>query len=225
MKKQSKYYPAKLGYQNKKSVSIYDSERFYSIKGKFMDYFEKQSVLKLVNKYFASSSYFLDIPVGTGRIAEVLLNHGFKVMGADISKEMIKLSEKKLRQFGEKIEYKIEDAENISFKDNYFDGITSVRFFGHLPYEIKKTILKEMLRVSNNGIIVTFYYDNIIQKIKRKIKHLIKKNKAPWYPLKFNQIKQIIADCGGIVVDRKFVFPIISEGVTYYIKNYENHIN
>jgi len=217
-------YPAKNAYKGN-SILTYDSDRFSSIKGKIFNYLEKRSVIKLVNKYFDKGSYILDIPVGTGRIAEELLRKGYKVMGVDISKEMIELSKNKLNIFGKAFSYKIEDAENISFEDNYFEGVTSVRFFGHLPYIIKKKVLKKMLRVSKKGVFVTFYYNNIFQILKRKIKNVFKKNDAPWYPLKFNEIEQLIIDCGGIGIDKKYVLPLISEGITYYIKKNENPLN
>lgn len=210
-------YPAKEAYQND-SVKKYDEVRFTSIKGKLLDRFEKKSITVPLNKYARKGDRIIDIPVGTGRIAEVLLENGYRVMGADISEQMLTLAKIKCSRYGDNFEVKIEDAEKLSFENNTFDYASSVRLFGHLPLDIKVRILSELLRVSNNGVFVTVYIDNIFQRIKRNIKNFIKPNNAPWYPMKYKDCYKLIEQCNGEILDKKSVVPFFSEGVTFYIK-------
>lgn len=210
-------YPAKEAYKQD-VVKTYDEVRFTSKKGKILDRLEKESVLIPLAKYAKKGDYIIDVPVGTGRIAEVLLENEYKVLGVDISDKMLALAREKCSRFGENFDTKVEDAENLSFPDNTFDYSTSVRLFGHLPFEIKVKILKEMLRVSKNGAFVSIYIDNGLQKLKRKLKQLIKSNPAPWYPIKKAQLHQLFTESDGVVVEKKRVLFMLSEGVTFYIK-------
>lgn len=213
-------YQAKEAYQND-SVENYDEVRFSSFKGKILDRLEKNSVLVLLKKHARKGDYIIDIPVGTGRIAEILLEDGFLVMGADISNKMLRLAKMKCDRFGNNFSWKIEDAENLSFEDNTFDYASSVRLFGHLPIEIKSKILSELLRVSRNGVFVTIYMDNISQQLKRNIKNFIKPNNAPWYPMIYRDCYKLIEQCKGEIIDKKSVLPFFSEGITFYIKRKE----
>lgn len=80
----------------------------------------------------------LDVATGTGDLAIALMRlKPEKVVGVDISEGMLELGKKKVKQkkLEDKIELKVDDAENLSFADNTFDAITvsfGVRNFEHL---------------------------------------------------------------------------------------------
>jgi len=94
----------------------------------------------------------LDIATGTGdfAIAALKLNPS-KVIGIDISTEMLNVGRKKLKLKGltEKIELFEGDSENIQFEDNSFDAITVA--FGVRNFENLEKGLKEMNRVVRPG--------------------------------------------------------------------------
>ena len=83
-------YKARSAYKDSKIVNEYDSKRFYSIRGKVINFLEKSAIEKAI-KYIAlpAASEILDLPCGTGRISIFLAEKGYKVMGGDISPEMI----------------------------------------------------------------------------------------------------------------------------------------
>ena len=87
----------------------------------------------------------LDVACGTGDMAVELLRQGCSVTGVDLSEEMMAIAKQKAPQ----AEYKLADAERLSFEDASFDAVTcafGVRNFVHLEQGIK-----EMLRVLKPG--------------------------------------------------------------------------
>ena len=98
----------------------------------------------------------LDIATGTGDLAfELLKLQPKKIVGIDIANEMLNIGRKKLTKLKTKniIEFKKDDSENLSFKNNKFDAITCA--FGVRNFENRSAGLTEMYRVlKNNGEII-----------------------------------------------------------------------
>ena len=94
----------------------------------------------------------LDIATGTGdfAIANLKLNPD-KVVGIDISNEMLAVGRKKIskKNLTDKIELLQGDSENIQFEDNTFDAITVA--FGVRNFEDLEKGLQEMNRVVRPG--------------------------------------------------------------------------
>lgn len=94
----------------------------------------------------------LDIACGTGDLAiEALKLNPQKIIGIDISSEMLKIGQQKIEQknCSHIIQLQNGDAENIPFGDNYFDGITVA--FGVRNFENLSKGLAEMWRVLKPG--------------------------------------------------------------------------
>lgn len=95
----------------------------------------------------------LDVATGT---ADVAINVARKcpdcrVVGLDLSSEMIRYAEEKVRQrqLSDRVELMVGDAENLPFGEQEFDAVTAsfgVRNFGELPRG-----LSEMCRVLRTG--------------------------------------------------------------------------
>lgn len=95
----------------------------------------------------------LDVATGTADLA-IEANRQLspeKVVGIDISNEMLEVGRKKLDKKGlsKKIELKLGDSENISFPDNTFDAVTVA--FGVRNFENLEKGLKEIWRVTKPG--------------------------------------------------------------------------
>ncbi|NNE29665.1 MAG: bifunctional demethylmenaquinone methyltransferase/2-methoxy-6-polyprenyl-1,4-benzoquinol methylase UbiE [Saprospiraceae bacterium] len=95
----------------------------------------------------------MDVATGTGDVALEIVKSldPEKVVGMDISKEMLEIGKNKISKKGlsEKIEMVVGDSENIQFADNTFDGISVA--FGVRNFENLDLGLKEMLRVLKPG--------------------------------------------------------------------------
>ncbi len=98
--------------------------------------------------------YILDIATGTGDFAILAAQmlQPVRLMGADISEEMMKIGVEKVRKAGLEnlIGFKMEDCMNMSFKDNTFDAVTAA--FGIRNFQCLDKGLSEIYRVlKSNG--------------------------------------------------------------------------
>ncbi len=100
-----------------------------------------------------SNSQVLDVACGTADSTIALVKAGIHhVTGIDISEEMLKVGEKKVGKLrlNSAIDLKVDDCENLSFKDNTFNAAFIA--FGIRNFEDKKKGLKELHRVlKDNG--------------------------------------------------------------------------
>ncbi len=90
----------------------------------------------------------LDIATGTGDFAlEALALNPDKIIGADISRDMLAVGVEKIKKKGleDKITLQYGDSENLPFNDNAFDAITVS--FGVRNFENLQQGLSDMLRV------------------------------------------------------------------------------
>ena len=95
----------------------------------------------------------LDVATGTADLA-IAASHYLpvqKIIGLDISKEMLRYGQQKIDQksLNSTIELQLGDSENLPFEDNTFDALTVA--FGVRNYENLEKGLAEMLRVLKKG--------------------------------------------------------------------------
>ena len=118
-----------------------------------MDYmWRKKSIENIKN----NPEKILDIATGTADFAIMAAKYtNAKIIGVDISKKMLSVGNKKIKKhkLSNRILLKLADAEQLPFKNNSFQAITSG--FGVRNFESIETGLSEMHRVlDKDGVLI-----------------------------------------------------------------------
>lgn len=106
-----------------------------------------KTLQSFLGKEKLKSLTLLDIGSSTGIIDNALAKHFKKVTGVDIDKDAIDFAKKNFRQ--RNLEFKTEDALNLSFKNNSFDIVICTHVYEHVPSPQK--LFSEIFRVLRPG--------------------------------------------------------------------------
>lgn len=99
----------------------------------------------------------LDMPCGTGRFTGNLARAGYLVVGADISVPMMRQAQSKPDLANPNIlGYVQADAEHIPLASQAVDCVMCIRFMFHVDSTTRRSILREMGRVSKRWLVVDY---------------------------------------------------------------------
>jgi len=115
----------------------------------------RRKAIRLLLKHSPSITIILDVATGTGDFAiESLKTGAQKVIGVDISEEMLVVGRAKIKARGidQRIILQKGDSEELEFSDNLFDAVTIA--FGVRNFENLSKGIKELFRVLKPGAIV-----------------------------------------------------------------------
>lgn len=144
----------KNGWQDDTIAESYDKKRFTTLSGNVSDSLDKLAIKKGLSEVGFDES-ILDIPCGTGRITQYLHHTGYiNLTGADISEQMLNVAKEKMKN--RNIYFFKTEAEHTEFAADSFSAITSIRFMGHIPRNIRIEILREFHRVCSGPIIIEY---------------------------------------------------------------------
>jgi len=127
----------------------------------------------------------LDLPVGTGRFLQYYRKVE-KVIGIDISDDMLQVAKKKADNLSSNIVLHKGDAFSLQYPDEYFEHIVCFRLMHLIPPDKKLNLLNELKRVVSKKIILQVYMSKetpLSQKIFRKLRALVtpkSKIQKPW---------------------------------------------
>ena len=152
-----------------------------------------KNALEFVN--IKENSKILDAGCGTGNLLMLLSNKnkGLKLYGIDISKEMIKVARKKLKN----AKIKLEAVERLNFKKDYFDYIFSIDAFHHYyNYDLVMKNFYRILKKDGYLIVVDFSFGVFFNRIFNKIEpgnnemHTAPEFEGLFKEYKFKKIRQ-----------------------------------
>ena len=190
-------YTARKAYQDPVVAATYEEQRFSTPRGRMVHLLELRAVRKAL-AYAEPVASVLDLPCGTARIMYPLADGNLSMFGADISWEMLQQARAKmvnLYETARPTRLVRCDAERLPFSDGVFDCVISLRFMGHLPPEIRKSVLREMKRVSRHWLIVAFYISDPVFQLKRALRRAMSKPYSA-FPATWGGLKQELSSAG-----------------------------
>ena len=128
-----------------------------------------------------SGDKILDVATGTGKQAFAFAQKGYRVVGIDLSEDMLRIAIKHNKN--KNLIFKEADARSMPFNANEFDS-SCISFALHdMPVDVRENVLQEMVRVTKpNGTIMIIDYSLPANKIgKYLIYHFVKMYESVYY--------------------------------------------
>ena len=180
--------------KSKQAVLVYNKiAQSYSKKfQKPSDYIE--DFLKLIPK----GGKILDVGCGVGVDAGYMYSKGFKVVGIDLSKGMLKIAKKRFPN----VDFKLMDLREIRFAPNSFDGVIASFSLIHIPKDDVLGVLHKIHQILKNGGIVYIG----VQKGKSKevfIDEPLKPGEKLFVNVfSFEEIKELLLKSGFVIIQK-----------------------
>jgi SAM-dependent methyltransferase len=140
-------------YQNRHEAEVYDRKRYYGVIDRYKNWWLRRSLKKIL-EMLPPNSIVLDIPCGTGRIDNWLLQSSVRVVAADISEEMISVARPKVKSTRLWLGFVRAEAPHLPFRVKSFDCVFSIRFFHLLDQQTRLAVLREMAQTTTGWIVV-----------------------------------------------------------------------
>jgi len=142
-------------YQNRDVATIYDRHRYESPIGRYKNWWLKRQLARLVAAV-PPGGLVLDLPCGTGRIDNWLLEAPVRVIASDISAEMLDVARQKVRPTAGWLGFMRAEAGRLPFRSGSIEGVFSIRFFHLLDQPVRLAALSEMARVAKGWVVIEY---------------------------------------------------------------------
>lgn len=149
-----KTYPYKKRFYRSEEVAAhYDADRFHGPFKRARNRRKWRALIRALDSIEPPPTRLLDLPCGTGRFTGSLAARRGRVVGCDISLEMMRRARETTGGREEVLGFVQADAERLPFTAGALDGVVCVRFMFHVDPPIRIRILREMGRVSRYQIV------------------------------------------------------------------------
>jgi ubiquinone/menaquinone biosynthesis C-methylase UbiE len=200
-------------YQEIEVAERYDRERFSRLTGRMFDALEKHNIAKAIGA-FPPGGTVLDLPCGTGRLAEVLLDAGHRVVGVDISPAMLEVAKRKLTRFGDRFSTQVMDVMTLpADAQPRFDAALCARVLMHFPLDQQIRFLAGVTRLTRGPVVITQSLSTPYHRTRRRIKRAIGNPPSAVYPITNAELRQLLAGAGLREVRRLRPSRLITEEV------------
>lgn len=199
-------------YQDPKVAENYDRERFDSVAGRVYKALERTSLLRAFGR-MSPGETILDLPCGTGRLAEVLLEAGYRVIGADISDAMLDVARRRLARFGEAFTTRIVDAFAVDKVNPVAPAVLCARVLMHFPLEDQIRFVRGASAFSSKYVVITHSLSTPYQRARRAVKRLLGHQRPAAYPITNRELERLLRETGLREVARYRPMPAVSEAI------------
>lgn len=197
-------------YQDIDTAEQYDMKRFSTISGKLFQWAERRDLQRIVRK-IPAGSLLMDAPCGTGRLLPLYLSEGHKILGVDISGEMIQVARRRTAQWNGKTNFSRMDFVQIPLVDRSVDTVFSIRFLPHFPPQERVQMLREFSRVSRQRVVISVSVSNAWMRFRRKIKGWLGHDKPVRNPVTLAGIRAELKQAGLREIAKFWTVPFVSE--------------
>ncbi len=205
-------FDVRTEYQDSETAQDYDRKRFSSLSGRVFQWAESRA-LERVLRMLPRGTWILDAPCGTGRLMPLFLEHGFRVIGADISAEMIAVARRRMARWNGRVQFSRMDFLQIPLSDGCVAATFSIRFLPHLPPTERLQMLCEFCRVSRRWVVISLSLSTPWHRLRRRIKARLGCWKPVRHPVTRGGIAEELHKAGLREVRRLWTFPVLSEQI------------
>jgi 2-polyprenyl-3-methyl-5-hydroxy-6-metoxy-1,4-benzoquinol methylase len=200
-------------YQDVEVAERYDRERFSRWTGRIFNALDKFAVRRAFRSV-PTSAVVVDVPCGTGRLAETLLAAGFTVVGIDISAAMLEVASRKLRRFGDRFTTTVGDVKTVAQRERRrYDAALCARVLMHFTLDQQIAFLKAVAVLTKGPVVFSQSLSTPYQRARRRVKKWIGNPDPATYPITESELGQLLRGAGLREVRRVRVSRLLSEGV------------
>jgi 2-polyprenyl-3-methyl-5-hydroxy-6-metoxy-1,4-benzoquinol methylase len=200
-------------YQDVAIAERYDRERFSSVAGRVFNRLER-SVLRAAFADVPRTARVLDLPCGTGRLAETLLQEGFRVEGADISAAMLEVARRKLERFGPAFTTRVGDVRELAQRERgTYDVGLCARVLMHFPLAQQVEFLRSVATLVKGRVVFSQSLSTPYHRARRQLKRVLRHANPARYPITEDELRELLAGAGLREVRRLRLNRLVSEAV------------
>jgi ubiquinone/menaquinone biosynthesis C-methylase UbiE len=145
----------------------------------------------------------LDLPCGTGRFTQQVIEHGWKLINGDISLPMLQSAREVAAGDPGLIGSARMDAEHLPFADASLDLILSIRFLMHVPRSVRPRIFREYARVSKRYVVLDVRHKYCLNTWMKHFRRVFSSRvKLPEHRYNMRELEEDI-QAGGLRIVRK----------------------
>ena len=199
-------------YKNAAVAKEYDRVRFSSLAGQVFNAQERRIIQECFQD-LPRDIVVLDMPCGTGRLAEALLASGLRVHGTDISPEMLAVARERLAAYGERFSTEVMDAFQLTGSEGQFEAALCARVLMHFPLETQINFLRGVASLTHKRIVINHSLSSPYQRFRRWIKKILGHQMPAGYPITSAEIRRLLAEAGFVEVKRRRINALVSEAI------------
>jgi ubiquinone/menaquinone biosynthesis C-methylase UbiE len=140
----------------------------------------------------------LDFGCGVGRLTNALAQRFQRVIGIDISAEMIDKARTLARK--QNITFLVNRTDKLPFPDNSFDAVVTQLVLQHMPADLQLHYIAEMMRVIRIGGIVIFdTFEKALQGEEKTLTFDVQGYEVLMVCVAPEQVQRLIINSGGLI--------------------------
>ena len=192
-------------------AAAYDRSRFNSLAGRIFNRLERRALLRCLRDLPAGAE-ICDVPCGTGRLAAVLLEAGYRVTGLDISSAMLDEALRKLAHYGARFKCRTADATRLTRPEQPFAAVICMRVLMHFPLAQQIEFLKSVGSQTDGPVVFNQSYDSAYHRARRNLKRILGHQPSARFPITEGDLCELLRASGLREVRQFWTARGISEG-------------